>query len=226
MTKFFRENNKKLLAIFGVVLMIAFVLPSGMKQFSGGQRQLVGYLNGGKKVYSTDIGRAKAQWGILDHSLVLLPQRPGDQIKTVVQALAADALPHLGKLLHDRHRVADADLLPHLLGRAAQVHEELGDLRDLLLVLVLGDVDRPPAGVQQPDKVLPAARLDQVVGLREVLDRHRLAEVGVLEAGAALEHEDALGVHARGAVQLAQPVGGDRPAEARAHDAHVHALGH
>src|SRR4051812_49319733 len=98
MTKFFRENNKKLLAIFGVVLMIAFVLPSGMKQFSGGQRQLVGYLNGGKKVYSTDIGRAKAQWGILEHSLLLMPRRAGDQVVTVVQALASGQSPELRML--------------------------------------------------------------------------------------------------------------------------------
>src|SRR5437764_2079250 len=98
MTKFFRENNKKLLAIFGVVLMIAFVLPSGMKQFSGGQRQLVGYLNGGKKVYSTDIGRAKAQWGILEHSLLILPQRSGQPIMTLVQALTNGGSPEMRML--------------------------------------------------------------------------------------------------------------------------------
>src|SRR3954447_16460712 len=98
MTKFFRENNKKLLAIFGVVLMIAFVLPSGMKQFSGGQRQLVAYLNGGKKVYSTDLGRAKAQWGILEHSLLLMPQRAGEPTMSVAQAPANGRSPDLRML--------------------------------------------------------------------------------------------------------------------------------
>src|SRR4051812_50131546 len=79
MTKFFRENNKKLLAIFGVVLMIAFVLPSGMKQFSGGQRQLVGYLNGGEKGYNTPNRPAQTPWGVFGDKLLPMPPPAGGQ---------------------------------------------------------------------------------------------------------------------------------------------------
>src|SRR5690348_1981324 len=89
MTKFFRDNSKKLLAIFGVVLMIAFVLPVGMKQFSGANRYLVGHIGGGggAKVYNTDISHAKAQWDILGHFIVLSPQITGGRVISILQAM-------------------------------------------------------------------------------------------------------------------------------------------
>ena len=55
---------------------------------------------------------------------------------------------------------------------------------------------------------------------------HRLLELGVLEAAAALEDDDALRVDAGRLVELGQPPGGDRAAEAAAGDADVEALAH
>src|SRR3954451_17670508 len=89
MTKFLRNNSKRLLAIFGVVLMIAFVLPAGMKQFGAGQRQLVGYIGNGTKVYNTDISRAKAEWDILEHYVMLSPQMTGGRPMSVLEAIAS-----------------------------------------------------------------------------------------------------------------------------------------
>ena len=88
MTKFIRENSKKLLAIFGVVLMIAFVLPVGMKSGLGSHRQLVGYIAGDKKVYNTDISHAKSQWEILEHFVVLSPQATPGHVMSLVEAIA------------------------------------------------------------------------------------------------------------------------------------------
>ena len=92
-----------------------------------------------------------------------------------------------------------------------------------------GQVEVRPA----PDRVRgnhlgarTARRLDQPVDVGEVVHVHRLAEVGVLVAAAALEHQDPRGVDAGRAVQLGEPPGGDRTAEARPDDADVYALGH
>ena len=56
-------------------------------------------------------------------------------------------------------------------------------------------------------------------------DVHRLAEIGVALALAALEDDDAR-VLVCGAVELGQAPGGDRAAEAGADDADVHPLRH
>ncbi|MGH7178112.1 MAG: hypothetical protein ACREJC_12090 [Tepidisphaeraceae bacterium] len=66
MLKFFRRNSKRLLAVFGVVLMIAWFAPN---YGSGGglwgdHRRLVGYV-GDEKVYDADFDRAKQQWELL-----------------------------------------------------------------------------------------------------------------------------------------------------------------
>ena len=88
-----------------------------------------------------------------------------------------------------------------------------------------GQVEVGAAADAVADHDLRALALDQPVDARQVLDVHRLAEVGVLVAGAALEHHHARALPG-GAVQLRQPVGGDRAAEAGPHDADVDALGH
>src|SRR5688500_4310450 len=68
--------------------------------------------------------------------------------------------------------------------------------------------------------------LDQAVDVRQVADVHGLLEVGVLEAGPALEHEDVLRVDVGRAVELGQTPGRDRASEAGPDDADVDALGH
>src|SRR4051794_9403355 len=70
------------------------------------------------------------------------------------------------------------------------------------------------------------SRLDQVVDRREVVDRHRLLELRVLEAAAAFQDEDVLRIGTRCAVELGQAPCADRTAEAGADDADIDALGH
>jgi hypothetical protein len=62
MYQFLQRNNKKLMAIFAAVLMIAFILPIGMNRFGNQMMNpLMGRLNG-KKVYAEDIHRAAEAW--------------------------------------------------------------------------------------------------------------------------------------------------------------------
>lgn len=58
MYKFFQQNQKKLLAIFGVLLMIVFILPSTFKGGSGRTDVLVGRA-AGSKIYASDEAQAK-----------------------------------------------------------------------------------------------------------------------------------------------------------------------
>ena len=73
---------------------------------------------------------------------------------------------------------------------------------------------------------LGSLALDQHVDVGQVVDVHRLAEVGVPIAPAALQDHDRLWVHPGDPVELGQPPGGDRAAEPRAHDDHVDVLAH
>ncbi|CAN5517086.1 hypothetical protein BH09PLA1_BH09PLA1_13050 [soil metagenome] len=88
MQSFIRTHSKKFLAILGVVLMVAFILPS-QRGFLGesGSGYLVGRL-GDKKVYNTDIHRAKQQWDFIEQSIVVLPQTAGGQMRTLANALS------------------------------------------------------------------------------------------------------------------------------------------
>jgi hypothetical protein len=59
-----------------------------------------------------------------------------------------------------------------------------------------------------------------------VLDPHRLLEVGVLVAAAALQHEDVRGVHVGRGVVLREPERADGAAEAGAGDQDINTFTH
>lgn len=61
---FFRRNQKKFLAIFASVLMVAFILPLGANQFGRARDTVAGRLNG-KKVYSSQLLQASREWMLL-----------------------------------------------------------------------------------------------------------------------------------------------------------------
>ncbi len=70
MLKYLRANNKKILAILGVFLMIAFIVPSNSRQGGGRSYGTVGYL-GKEAIGGTDYGNAQTEWDILTKKLVL-----------------------------------------------------------------------------------------------------------------------------------------------------------
>lgn len=87
MTNFIRDNSKKLLAVLGVVLMIAFILPSQSQLFNDrANRYLVGTA-GGSKVYNTDLARAKQQWDLLENMVVISPEANQNRVEYVASAL-------------------------------------------------------------------------------------------------------------------------------------------
>src|SRR4051812_25612629 len=73
MYKLMRKYNKKLLAIFGVGLMIVFVLPTQMKNNTGRGEGVYGHV-GDEKVSAEEVRQARAEWSALNHE-VLRPIR-------------------------------------------------------------------------------------------------------------------------------------------------------
>src|SRR5215212_5078847 len=72
MYKFIQRNQKKMLAIFGVILMVAFILPSGLSQ-TGFSDPVEGRTADGTKIRLSDKKRADADVDILSrHNLLPL----------------------------------------------------------------------------------------------------------------------------------------------------------
>jgi hypothetical protein len=67
MNKFLRNNQKKLMAIFGVVLMIAFVVPT-LPHVNQNVEKVVGYL-GDQKITADDVQSAANEWDLLSRQV-------------------------------------------------------------------------------------------------------------------------------------------------------------
>jgi hypothetical protein len=65
MMKYLKKNQKQIMAIFSVGLMIAFALPSAVSKYSG-KGDAFGSI-GSNKVTNQDIENAKKQWDLLSH---------------------------------------------------------------------------------------------------------------------------------------------------------------
>src|SRR5438477_6416948 len=90
MRNYIRNNSKKILAVLGVILMVAFIIPPASKY--GGNttsRRLIGYV-GDKKVYNTDVDRAKSQWDFLENAIMMSPERTRGQVMTLADAVRQD----------------------------------------------------------------------------------------------------------------------------------------
>jgi hypothetical protein len=70
MYRYFERNGKKILAVLGVFLMVAFIIPTGFRNQGGRTRgRAVGTL-GKTTVYSNQIQEAKDEWGMLTQSRI------------------------------------------------------------------------------------------------------------------------------------------------------------
>ncbi len=65
MRKFLKEWGKQILAVLSIALMIAFVLPMGMKQAGAGSNTVVGYV-GKEKIYGQEKLSARQSWELLE----------------------------------------------------------------------------------------------------------------------------------------------------------------
>jgi hypothetical protein len=79
MYKFFRDNQKKLLAIFGVVLMIAFVMPTTMKNPNGPDPQRVEGMIGLDKITLDQTRAAEDEWHYLAQRVMVHANMGGQQ---------------------------------------------------------------------------------------------------------------------------------------------------
>jgi hypothetical protein len=76
MRKFLKDWGKQILAVLSILLMVAFFLPSGMKQAGyGGNNPVVGYL-GKEKLYGQEKYYAKQDWDLLQKVRVPFSGQP------------------------------------------------------------------------------------------------------------------------------------------------------
>ena len=66
MYRFIQKNKKKFLAIFGVLLMIVFILPAGLDQFAGGGRDPVLAKLGDDEIHASEFQAAEQDWRLLN----------------------------------------------------------------------------------------------------------------------------------------------------------------
>ena len=81
MYKFLQRNQKKMLAVFGVFLMIVFVLPYTAFNSSGGRENPVVAYIGDEKVRANEFGQARADWEAVRR--ISIPVGPFQQISYV-----------------------------------------------------------------------------------------------------------------------------------------------
>ncbi len=72
MYKFIKNNQKKMLAVFGVLLMIVFVIPSSFKNSRERTRRAIGKI-GDTPVYDEDLKQLTDEWRILSGVPTALP---------------------------------------------------------------------------------------------------------------------------------------------------------
>ncbi len=75
MTKFIRKYQKQMLAVFGVVLMVIFIIPPSMKSGREFVRRPIGHV-GSEAVYNDDKIQAHNDWQVLSHVLAQIPFLP------------------------------------------------------------------------------------------------------------------------------------------------------
>src|SRR6476646_8914429 len=69
MRKFLQNYGRQVLAVASVLLMIAFVLPTGFKQMGGGSNPVIGHA-GDDKIYALDSYNAKQAFDLLSRQRV------------------------------------------------------------------------------------------------------------------------------------------------------------
>jgi hypothetical protein len=75
MTKLIRKYQKQLLAIFGVLLMVIFIIPSSMKNGRSFERHPIGHI-GTEAVYNDDKLQAANDWQVLQRVFAQVPFLP------------------------------------------------------------------------------------------------------------------------------------------------------
>ncbi len=84
MYKFFQRNQKKLLAVFGVVLMVTFLMPTFRTASQTRGDQVAGTI-GSETISRDDVDRAEAEWQFLIRRVMVRTNEPGpNQWRSVI----------------------------------------------------------------------------------------------------------------------------------------------
>jgi hypothetical protein len=150
MTKYIRKYQKALLAIFGVLLMIIFIIPSSFKNGRNFSDHEVGKI-GDQPIYESEKDQAEREWKLLSG----MRQPNGQGQVEPISALA------LGAALYNE--IEDKPLLFLLLQKEAQ---QQGVIADSRMVTQYAGTDQGPEGDARRQAV---QNLFLVLGLRQRL---------------------------------------------------------
>ncbi len=75
MYKVLRKYNRKLLAVFSVGLMVAFIVPSAYK-YGRGDNMALGTIGGNQKLYRADLVNGRGEWEFLKRHVMVLQMLP------------------------------------------------------------------------------------------------------------------------------------------------------
>jgi hypothetical protein len=148
-----QKYSKKLMAIFGVLLMIVFILPTTMKNQMGHGEAMVGSI-GKEKVTVADVSSAQSRWQALQSQIFFAYQPyPGARVQLAPMAyriLGPLDSPALGQVIQQlnasNHRPMFYLLLREARAMGARVSED--DLRAELSQVYVKQADGKPAAVE------------------------------------------------------------------------------
>src|SRR5947207_9315590 len=87
MYQFMRRNNRKLLAIFAVFLMIVFILPPATKNMRGSPGEsVIGTFPGGQTITLDQVHAAQDEWRLLNETVLVPNVRPDPQTRQPMPA--------------------------------------------------------------------------------------------------------------------------------------------
>jgi len=202
MLKYLRANNKKILAVIGVFLMIAFIVPSVTKsRLRGGASDVIARV-GGQKVYGREYHSAAFEWDLLTRRLFMQhPQfkdarmtLPAQQIEQRLMGGMPYYLPQI--TFQARAIAAQLDALSYMLllrearQMDARVPEEL--VRDAMEKLAPLPRDVAEIHAEQAvrhwlmimeafDRVAGAARISPAAAFHMMADREQQAQLRLVE---------------------------------------------
>ena len=187
MLKYLRENNKKILAVLGVFLMIAFIIPPAAKRMSGsGGAQPIGHI-GKEPVTAAEFKQAEDEWRSLT-AIVNEYLRQGGEW---------DRLGDLPRFVSMQRGGMDATSYMLLYREAAQMGiQPDAPYVNELLTLIGKTLEKSqmglPAGfdtalarwhmIQEAfsSRVLPAVKVSPAVGAYEALDRKQQVSLAII----------------------------------------------
>lgn len=202
MLKYLRANNKKILAVIGVFLMIAFIVPSVTKSsLRGGAREVIGRV-AGEKVYGREYHSAAFEWDLLTRRLFMQHRQfkdvrmtlPAQQIEQRLMGPMPYSLPQTTRAAIGIAAGIDALSYMLLLREARQMEARVPEELVREAVERLSPLPREVAEVHAEqavrhwllvmeafDRIAGAARISPAAAFHMMADREQQAQLRLVE---------------------------------------------